>query len=557
MYELAGYPGEAAQQLIGAARVALTNAALNVAESYLDKAQALTGALPNAAYGVLIERMETLTLAGRAADAYHSGLAALRSYGAGDARGLLVATARAAFGAGLKADAAQLISRLEQICEATDPDLAVLQAEAGLADRRWRPAMDAGERAAALAKEQGRFDVACEALVAVGLAARRRNTDTAERALWEALSLSEANGLSVWQVRTLAELGMIDRIRSSDPTRFCEARERATAAGMAGMVAAMDMRIGETTAVAEGYVASYPRIADADAQARHLQLTGLYAQTRSHLAACLIHAGDRPLPGREDPASSSEVDRLIEEAIELGKRSTPVPWSRSVLGIRAWMQGDDAAAISLFDEGSSFLLDELHSVPWFGVGALLHVLAGMDPEDAFGPTDLMGHHANWAARGYANAVWILRQGRSPTDWLAEAEHCVEQTPFFRHLLRAAVAETAFQLGVDSAEAWLREADAFCNMTGERALQRRVRQALGAMGAKIPRTPAGSVPPHLARVGITAREMEILRLVNVGMGNADIANHLFISVRTVESHVSSMLQKTGRATRDQLPSASNS
>jgi len=49
MYELAGYRDQAAQQLIRAARVAVSNAALNVAESYLDKAQGLTGALPNAA----------------------------------------------------------------------------------------------------------------------------------------------------------------------------------------------------------------------------------------------------------------------------------------------------------------------------------------------------------------------------------------------------------------------------------------------------------------------------------------------------------------------------
>jgi DNA-binding NarL/FixJ family response regulator len=47
----------------------------------------------------------------------------------------------------------------------------------------------------------------------------------------------------------------------------------------------------------------------------------------------------------------------------------------------------------------------------------------------------------------------------------------------------------------------------------------------------------------------------LRLVNAGLSNADISHRLFISTRTVESHVSSMLQKTGRATREQLPSAS--
>ena len=104
--------------------------------------------------------------------------------------------------------------------------------------------------------------------------------------------------------------------------------------------------------------------------------------------------------------------------------------------------------------------------------------------------------------------------------------------------------------------WLREADAFCSAAGERALQRRIRYDLRTIGAKVPKASTATVPPHLARLGITAREAEILRLVNAGLSNADISHQLFISTRTVESHVSSMLQKTGRATREQLPSASS-
>ena len=220
------------------------------------------------------------------------------------------------------------------------------------------------------------------------------------------------------------------------------------------------------------------------------------------------------------------------------------------------MQGDDATAISLMDEGSISLLDEVHSVPWFGVGPLLHVLAGTDPEDAFGPTDLMGHQASWAARRYAQAVWNLRQGRSPKDSLAEGEHHVEKTPFFRHLLRTTIAPAVFGAGMEPAEAWLREADAFCSTTGEWGLQRRVRQALATIGAKVPRTRAGSIPPHLARLGVTARETEVLRLINAGLSNNDIASRLYLSIRTVESHVSSLLQKAGCANRDQLPSVTS-
>jgi predicted ATPase len=73
MYQLAGYPNEAARQWIRAARAAVRNAALDVAQKHLAAAHALTGTVPEAALEVLIERIETLTLAGRAGDAYHSG----------------------------------------------------------------------------------------------------------------------------------------------------------------------------------------------------------------------------------------------------------------------------------------------------------------------------------------------------------------------------------------------------------------------------------------------------------------------------------------------------
>lgn len=224
MYELAGYPNQAAQQLIRAARAAVRNAALDVAERYLAEAHALTGTVPDAAQEVLIERIDTLAPAGRAADAYRSGVDALNSLAGRDTRRLLVATTRAAYGAGLNAEAAQLLKRLEDSVEVIDPDLAVLRAHAALADRRTE-AITIGEQAATLAQERGRFDIACEALLVVGHAARRRDTDAAARALRQALSLSEQHRLPVWQVRILAELGLLDTTADSDRTRFYQARD--------------------------------------------------------------------------------------------------------------------------------------------------------------------------------------------------------------------------------------------------------------------------------------------------------------------------------------------
>ena len=52
-------------------------------------------------------------------------------------------------------------------------------------------------------------------------------------------------------------------------------------------------------------------------------------------------------------------------------------------------------------------------------------------------------------------------------------------------------------------------------------------------------------------GLSAREVEVLRLIALGHTNAEIATALCLSVRTVESHRSHILEKTGCRTRAQL------
>ena len=51
--------------------------------------------------------------------------------------------------------------------------------------------------------------------------------------------------------------------------------------------------------------------------------------------------------------------------------------------------------------------------------------------------------------------------------------------------------------------------------------------------------------------LTAREREVLRLIARGYTYKEIARELFISVKTVESHVSSVLRKLQLSTRHQL------
>jgi len=69
--------------------------------------------------------------------------------------------------------------------------------------------------------------------------------------------------------------------------------------------------------------------------------------------------------------------------------------------------------------------------------------------------------------------------------------------------------------------------------------------LGAQLAAAPAEPAG--PPD----GLTEREVEILRMIGLGHTNGEIADQLYLSIRTVESHRAHIQQKTGRTTRSEL------
>jgi DNA-binding NarL/FixJ family response regulator len=66
-------------------------------------------------------------------------------------------------------------------------------------------------------------------------------------------------------------------------------------------------------------------------------------------------------------------------------------------------------------------------------------------------------------------------------------------------------------------------------------------------------PAAASPPSFDPEldQLTAREREVLRLIARGYTYKEIARDLFISVKTVESHVSSVLRKLQLSTRHQL------
>ena len=81
------------------------------------------------------------------------------------------------------------------------------------------------------------------------------------------------------------------------------------------------------------------------------------------------------------------------------------------------------------------------------------------------------------------------------------------------------------------------------------LARRARITLGrpgeAAGAQTtPMRTGQAQASEPERLGLTARELEVLRLVAAGRSNREIADELFISVKTASVHVSNILGKLG-------------
>src|SRR5205814_1379264 len=72
-----------------------------------------------------------------------------------------------------------------------------------------------------------------------------------------------------------------------------------------------------------------------------------------------------------------------------------------------------------------------------------------------------------------------------------------------------------------------------------------------LGAKL------AAEPDIGRRDLSEREVEVLRLIALGHTNAEIAEQLFLSVRTVESHRAHIQQKLGLTTRYTVLSISGS
>ncbi|WP_433781877.1 ATP-binding protein [Actinomycetospora sp. CA-101289] len=491
---------------------------------------------------VALERVEVLALAARVDEALAVGEHLLADV-AGEARtGLAVALARACVAAERFAEARRLLARGG---DAADPRVLAVRAHVALGAGEVGEALGLADRAVAGA--EGHPEAACEALEVVGRAHRRGDPERSAAAFGRAAEIAEEHGLVAWRIRALSELGVADIFGCGDGEALRRARELAADAGMLGTATMLDLQLAAVVNGRIGPVAGAAQAERCGERAGRLGLRGLRGHALQFVARGRVFA-DR----------TAETEALFAEATELSAHPVHAESARALARAHdRWLAGDTAAAVPAYDAAVDLLrrAEGANATPSWGERAVLRTaLAPADPgpREELRGSDVLVQALNRAALHLCDAVAAAERGDDPGPQLAAAEDLMAHRPFFRHLLRGYLLEHTV---LGDPVPVLHETLAWVAGTEEVRLGRWCRERLRALGAPVPRPQRDStdVPPDLRALGVTGREMEVLRLVGDGLANPEIAARLSLSRRTVETHVGNLLAKTGAAGRGELRS----
>ena len=536
----AGHPVEAARLLLDLARRATSRGALRSAEHLLE-----TAAMAHPDPEVDDERVRVLTHVGRVEDALALGAPLVdRRTGRAHAE-LCLQLARTAIGAGRWADAESYVHRAGR---PDDPRSAVLLADAAFGAGRVDDAEALARDAVATAERAGAPGPLCEAL---GVVARTLwHTDLAgtSAAFARAAQVAAEHGLTPERVIALFGSGMLEALDADDWPTLWRARELALDAGMLAQVASIDVVLTDVVMMADGPRAAAPVARRAAEAAAQLRLPELGGPANVQLAVCLAAVGDAA-------GAAALLGAVHRWELMPGELSGFVALAE---GVGALVEHDLVRAASRLDAAASLAL--LHrTAPLLapvGAWALLRAVTDTGPDEARSTLQARAGGLSRpikAALEYAAAVTAGREGRpaEAAERLAAGDDRLATRPWWRRLLRLVVLECAVADGWGDPVPELRADLAAHEAAGDELLARTCRDVLRRAGTPVKRQRGTAVPPRLRALGVTSREMEVLVLVARGMTNAEVADRLVLSRRTVETHVARLLAKTGSATRAQL------
>ena len=556
--ERAGDRPRAVAALVTAAQAALRRGALVSAKAVLERAAWL--ARPHPELSILVEETgaHAAALSGDVDDAIRRAALVLARLPAGDAsaeRGarLHLTLARAASVAGRWADATRHVADALTLAPAADSTLRAgaeaLAAQVAIGAGRTDEAESLARSALVLATAADAA-AACEAMEVLGRLARASDVDEGERLFAEALGVAERHGLDLWRARALHELGTIDLYGGRGTARMEAARAAAVAAGAVSTIALCDLHL-----TAGGYARweAAPGIAAGRScvdLSRRLGLDTL-GMGLVHLATCHAVAGQ-----------AEEMEAVLAEAAQFAADEPDVAVgipgrARMALAVR---MGDLGGARAALDDAMALLRGHPEShFPFRGLWALLCSVEEAGDEGASARAEAATAKAGGAVfnshcLALAEAVALGRQGRGQ-EAAGGLDHHLDERWIAAHgpwaaVALAAMGAAALRDGWGDGERWVRLPLACFEARGLGELASWCRAVLRGAGRPVPRRGRGSAtpPPDLRALGVTSREVDVLRLLATGASNKEIAERLHLSPRTVERHVSNLLTKTGAADR---------
>jgi DNA-binding CsgD family transcriptional regulator/tetratricopeptide (TPR) repeat protein len=494
-------------------------------------------------------RLAHLAALGRADEADELGNALLDVLGGQDERVVRLTLARAALDGGRPDRAAAHLNAVRGLAS-DDPVRLVLRAklalQSGAGDRRVVAEHLAHQAIGVPAAGPATL---CEALELAALCSRSRSLDDAAALLQQALAIAENARLTAWRLRTLNELGTVEMLQSADGTRLQRARDAARAAGALDVAAATAVNLAALHAMRGDLDATRISARAAHEEALRLGLRPVAA------AALVMDALSYGFHGERDA-----MERRLRAAGQLSPSDADLDafaWGAG-RGICALVREERAEAVRAFSRAvqEDVPVGSLDTAR--GPLLLLREIAGEATEaDVLAARATATPGAGWSDLwlGYAAAAASGRHSERDTAVATfdRADAAARRHPLFRAIGLRLVAEAALRDSWGDPVGWLRDAEGVFVGGGQLRIATACRDLLRQAGARTTRRRGADrgLPDRLLRAGVTAREAEVLVLVGERLSNKEIASRLYLSPRTVEKHVASLLLKLGAADRAAL------